>query len=68
MVGDPWYASESMSFYLEKYPGVFGLLGIRNPEKGTGANHHTSKFDVDEDAMKIGVASAVNYALHALKK
>lgn len=68
MVGDPWYASESMSYYLAKYPGVFGLLGIRNPEKGTGANHHTSKFDVDEDAMKIGVASAVNYALHALKK
>lgn len=64
---EPWYVSESMAYYMDRYPGVFGLLGIRNPELGSGANHHTAAFDLDEAALKIGVAATVNYALHALK-
>lgn len=64
----PWYVSESMAYYMNRYPGVFGLLGIRNPQLGSGANHHTAAFDLDEEALKIGVASTVNYALYALRK
>ena len=64
---EPWYVSESMAFYMNHFPGVFGLLGIRNPELGSGANHHTAEFDLDEGALKIGVAATVNFALKVLK-
>lgn len=65
-VCEPWYVSESMAYYMNRYPGVFGLLGIKNPELGSGANHHTAEFDLDEDALKLGVAATVSYALKAL--
>lgn len=58
-----WYGSESMGRYLAKYPGVFAFLGINNPEKGTGADHHNEHFDVDEDVLRIGVISTMAYAL-----
>ena len=45
---EPWSATESMAAYLERYPGVLAFLGIRNPEAGTGAGHHTTRFDVDD--------------------
>ena len=63
---EPWYVSESMAFYMNRYPGVFGLLGIRNPELGSGANHHTAEFDLDEESLKLGVAATVSYALKVL--
>ena len=58
---DPWYASESFGRYLRLYPGVLAHLGIRCPEKGTGAPHHNSKFDVDEDVLALGVMSTLKY-------
>lgn len=57
-----WYASESMSKYLEAYPGVFAFLGIKNDELGSGAEHHNEKFDVDDSVLKIGMLSTVKYA------
>ncbi len=63
---DPWFASESMSMYLSRYPGVFAFLGIKNDEKGTGAVHHNSHFDVDEDVLKIGAASTIAFAVEML--
>jgi amidohydrolase len=63
----PWYASESFSHYLDTIaPGVLAFLGINNPDKGIGADHHNINFDVDEDAMEIGAASTVAFAIEAL--
>lgn len=56
-----WFASESMSEYLNKIPGVFAFLGIKNPEKGTGAEHHNEFFDVDEDVLQTGVIATAGY-------
>ncbi|MEG2097124.1 MAG: amidohydrolase [Pseudoflavonifractor sp.] len=64
----PWFATESMALYLQNYPGTFAFLGIENPEKGTGAGHHTTQFEVDSDVLKLGVAATVNYAVHALEE
>lgn len=61
-----WYASESISRYLDVYPGVFGFLGIRNPEVGSGAEHHNEKFDIDESVLKLGMLSTVKYAYSLL--
>ena len=63
---DKWYASESFSQYLLRYKGVLGFLGIRNPEKGCGAEHHNECFDVDEDVLINGVIAHASYAIAAL--
>lgn len=62
-----WMASESFSYLSAMYPSVFAFIGIANEEKGCGANHHTAQFDLDEDGMIAGVASAVAYAAAFLK-
>lgn len=64
---DPWMASESMGLYLQEFPGVLSFTGIANPDLGSGANHHTPEFDVDENGLKAGAAMAVSYALNFLK-
>lgn len=61
-----WMASEPFALYQKYLPGVFAFLGIENKDKGTGADHHNSKFDIDEDVLKSGVASTVQYALYFL--
>lgn len=65
---DPWYASESFSYYLDMAPGVLAFLGIKNPEKGIGADHHNIKFDIDEEAMEIGAKSTVAFAVEMLSE
>lgn len=63
-----FYASESFSEYCKRYPGVMMLLGIKNPEYGSGAEHHNEKFDVDESVMDIGVKSTVKYVLTLMER
>ncbi len=58
---EPWYASESVGRYLMKWPGVLCHLGIKNEAKGTGAGHHNTYFDVDEDALDLGVIATLKY-------
>lgn len=57
----PWYASESFSRWLRVYPGVFAHLGINNPKRGSGAAHHNSRFDVDEDVMPLGLTATLKF-------
>lgn len=54
---EPWYASESFSRCLQRWPGALGLLGIRDPEYGSGAAHHSAQFDLDESVLPLGVAA-----------
>ena len=64
----PWMASESMSAYLQLWPGVLTFTGVQNERKGTGANHHTPAFDLDESALLPGAAAACAFALDILSK
>ena len=63
----PWMASETMGAYLRLWPGVLTFTGIRNERMGSGANHHTPEFDVDEAAMQSGAAALLAYALDCLR-
>ncbi len=63
----PTMGGEDFSFYLQEVPGTFIRLGIRNEEKGIIYPLHNSKFDVDEDALPIGVAVETFLALEWLK-
>lgn len=65
---EPWMASESFSSMLKLYPGVLTFTGIQNLEKGAGANHHTPAFDVDEEGLLYGAATAVGFALEFLRQ
>ncbi|MFA4646453.1 amidohydrolase [Pyrococcus kukulkanii] len=53
---------EDFAFYLQKVPGAFIALGIRNEEKGIVYPHHHPKFDVDEDVLHLGTALEVALA------
>lgn len=54
--GKPTMGAEDMAYYLEKVPGCFFWLGAGNPEKGIDKPHHNPRFDIDEDALPLGVA------------
>lgn len=46
---------EDFAYYVEKVPGAFFTLGVRNEEKGIIHPAHNDRFDLDEDALPIGV-------------
>ena len=50
-------ASEDFSFMLQKAPGAFLRLGVKNPEWDREYPVHTSVFKMDEDALPVGAAS-----------
>ncbi len=47
--------SEDFAFYSQEIPVCFFRLGVRNESKGIIHGVHTSKFDIDPEALKIGV-------------
>ena len=65
---EPWFGSESFGHYLQRYPGVFAHLGIANDACGSGAPHHTPEFDIDEAALRTGVAATLAYTLAFLER
>jgi len=46
---------EDFSWYLEKVPGAMARLGVRPPGTERSLDLHQSAFDVDEDAIAVGV-------------
>ena len=64
---EPWYASETFSVCMNRWPGALAFLGVKNGELGSGAEHHNERFDVDESALWRGVVCYAGFALEALK-
>ncbi|MAJ52222.1 MAG: N-acyl-L-amino acid amidohydrolase [Flammeovirgaceae bacterium] len=52
---DLWMASEDFSFYSQNVDGCFYRLGTRNEAKSIVSGVHTHDFNIDEDAIKIGM-------------
>lgn len=52
---DPVMGGEDFGRYLEKVPGAFFRLGTCNKTKGTCVAQHNSRFNVDDDALIIGM-------------
>jgi amidohydrolase len=55
--------AEDFSYFLEQVPGAFWFVGTRNPEKGFVWGHHHPRFDIDEDAMAIGIEGVARVTL-----
>ena len=51
----PQMAAEDFSFYLEKVPGLFFLLGTKNVKKNFIYPLHNSKFNFDESVLEVGL-------------
>ncbi|MBU3136728.1 amidohydrolase [Clostridium gasigenes] len=47
---------ESFAYFAEQRPSVFYFLGTGNNEKHTSYPAHSSLFDIDEDAIAVGIA------------
>ncbi len=63
---DPVMGGEDFARYLQIVPGAFFRLGICNEEKGTCVPQHNTRFDVDDDALAIGMKILCLAAVEAL--
>lgn len=54
---------EDFAWYLEHVPGALFRLGVRTPGGHDGVDLHQGTFDVDEDAIPVGVRMMAAVAL-----
>ena len=59
----PLMVSENFGDFLEIYPGIMAFIGVRNAACGANFPHHHPQFNIDEDALHLGAALHVGYAL-----
>ena len=59
---------EDFAYYTETTKGCFVGLGVQNAEIGATFNVHHPKFKVDENALPIGSALHVAFALSSLQE
>lgn len=52
---DLWPAAEDFAYYSHEVDACFYRLGTGNEAKGIVSAVHTPTFDIDEDALKIGI-------------
>lgn len=64
----PHMGAEDFSYYAQVVPGFFFFLGVRNEAKGITAMIHTPEFDLDEDALPLGVKVAASILLDYLER
>lgn len=57
---DPLMVSEDFAYFDQVVPGFYFFLGVGNKAKGITAGLHTAAFDLDEDALPIGVKAMSN--------
>ncbi|MBS3919577.1 MAG: amidohydrolase [Deltaproteobacteria bacterium] len=51
----PSMGGEDFAYYLQKVPGAFFRLGIRNEAKGIIHSYHSNLFNIDEEVLPLGV-------------
>lgn len=48
--------AEDFGYYTQEIPGCFYRLGTGNMKKGIVSGVHTPTFDIDEEAIKLGIS------------
>ena len=59
--------SDDMARFLEAVPGCYFIVGAKNEAKGASYPHHHPRFNIDEDAMPIGVEVLTRAAMEYFK-
>jgi len=54
--------AEDFSFMAQRCPGAMFRVGVRNEARGIVHGLHSNRFDLDEDALPIGVSVLVQAA------
>lgn len=62
-----WMGAEDFSYYSHEIPACFYRLGTRNESKGITSYVHTPTFNIDEDAIEIGIGLMAWQAINVLK-
>jgi amidohydrolase len=62
----PQMGAEDFALYQQRIPGLFFFLGVGNTAKKITAMIHTEYFDLDEDALPIGVRALAGVTLDYL--
>ena len=65
---NPVMGGEDFSEYLQIVPGAFFRLGTCNESKKSCEPQHNSRFDVDDDALEVGMKVMGTAVLKALEK
>ena len=50
-----WMAAEDFAYYTQEVDACFYRLGTGNEARGINSSVHTPTFDIDEEALEIGV-------------
>jgi amidohydrolase len=58
--------SDDMAYFLQSVAGCYFIVGTRNEEKEANYPHHHPRFNIDEDALPIGVEVLTRAALDFL--
>jgi hippurate hydrolase len=53
--------AEDFGFYSQQIPGCFYRLGTANKEKGIVSGVHTPTFNIDENAIRIGIGTMATF-------
>lgn len=64
----PTMGGEDFGHYMTKIPGAFATVGSGNLEKDTCWPHHSGRFNVDEETLKVGAELYAQYALAYLEQ
>lgn len=63
----PELGGDDFAEYILRAPGAYAYVGSGNPEKpNTRPAHHNSRFDIDEDCLKVSVALYSCYTIEYL--
>lgn len=65
---NPSMGVESFAYFSMERPSAFYFLGVKNEAKGIVHPAHGSLFDIDEDALPLGVAIQCKAAYEFLSK
>jgi amidohydrolase len=57
---------DDMAYFLQSVPGCYFIVGAQNADKGASYPHHHPQFNIDEDALPIGVEVLTRAALDFL--
>jgi amidohydrolase len=66
VITTPRMGAEDFAFYSQHIPACFYRLGTGNPDKGIVSSIHTPTFDIDEDALKVGMGLMAWHAIGEL--
>lgn len=68
MLPNPTMGGEDFSYFLEKVPGAFFVVGTKNEDKGIIYPLHNPRFNIDEDILQQAAAVMAESALIYLNK